>query len=278
MIYERLRHKDEKFDALCNQIVSFGKVAIAFSGGVDSTFLAAVAKRYLGHDAVAITVNAPYIADWEIDEALELTKTIGIRHEFIDLEIEPVIENNPEDRCYLCKNLVFSHIKTQALEMNIEIVVDGSNADDLSDYRPGMRALQELSIISPLLENGITKSEIRAWSKELGLSTWDKPAYACLLTRIPYHTKIDRNALKMIELSEKILHDMNIRGVRVRKHGMIARIEINRDEMHKILDLSKMALISEKLKSLGFEHVTLDLSGYVMGSFNKNILRGGTNE
>jgi uncharacterized protein len=278
MIYEELRNCNEKFDALCRHIESRRKVAIAFSGGVDSTFLAAVAGACLGKDAVAITVNAPYIAEWEIEEAKELTDALGIRHEFLTVDLDSTIENNPPDRCYLCKRLVFSQIQAYAESIGIETVMDGSNADDLSDYRPGMRALSELKVESPLLENRIAKDEIRTWSKAMGLDTWDKPAYACLLTRIPYDTKIEPSALKMIGDAEKVLHEMGIRGVRVRKHGMLARIEINLVEMPKILDLKVMELISGKLKDLGFEHVTLDLSGYVMGSFNKNIERGKTNE
>lgn len=274
MTVKLLRAENEKFDALCKQIESYKQLVVAFSGGVDSTFLIKVATELLGDKAIALTVNSPYIANWEIEEAKALSTQYGIDHRFIEVGIPEEIADNPVDRCYLCKGKIFSSIKAFAKDLGIDVVADGSNADDTKDYRPGMRALKELDIKSPLLVCDVTKDEIRAWSKALGLETWDKPPYACLLTRLPYGTRIDVNDLRMIEAAEAHLIGRGIRAVRVRKHDAIARIEINTDEMHKVFDLEVMQSISAHFKAIGFEHVTLDLAGYTMGSFNK----GATDE
>lgn len=273
MVFNALRTTDEKFEKLCKKIESYGKLVVAFSGGVDSTFLIKVATDLVGDSAIALTVRSPYIAKWEIEEAIQLSKQHGFRHHFVEVGIPDVIVNNPSDRCYLCKGKIFSTIKEYAAEQAIEVVADGTNSDDTKDYRPGMKALSELDIKSPLMECEITKDEIRKWSKELGLETWDKPPYACLLTRLPYGTKIDINDLEMIEASEAYLIKRGIRAVRVRKQGDLARIEIEKSELHKIFDISTMSDIATHLKSLGFEQVTLDLEGYVMGSFNKSVVK-----
>jgi len=269
-----LRKKEPKFNQLCEDIIQMKRIVVAFSGGVDSTFLVKVASELLGKNTLAITVNSPYIADWEIDEAIELTKSYGVAHDFLRVNIPEVIKFNPENRCYLCKTAIFSAIKKEAEDKGFLYVCDGSNSDDTKDYRPGMIALKELNIQSPLLKSGISKSEIRKWSKALGLETWNKPAYACLLTRLPYNIEIRTEDLKMIERAELTLMKMDIRAVRVRKEGDLARIEIANDEMHKILDLNVMATIAEQLKEIGFEKVTLDLGGYQMGSFNASIKEG----
>lgn len=266
----------EKLDKLKDLLKSLAPLAVAFSGGVDSTFLLRVASDTLGKEACAITVNSPYIANWEIEEADELTEQLGVAHAHILAGIPEIIKYNPEDRCFLCKTAVFTAIKKEAAAKGFYEVVDGSNADDLNDYRPGMKALKNLGIRSPLLEVGMTKTEIRFLSKELGLSTWDKPPYACLLTRLPYDTEVDELSLRMIEHSEKFIMDRGIKGIRVRKHDKIARIEISKEEMSKILDLRLMEEIDAYLKDLGFDYVTLDLSGYKMGNFNRdlNLLKG----
>ena len=268
----QLRIEDAKFDTLCKEIEAYEKLVVAFSGGVDSTFLIKVATDLLGDKAMALTVKSPYIANWEIEEAKSLTEQYGIEHRFIEVGIPEEINDNPTDRCYLCKGKIFSTIQAFAVENGINIVADGSNADDTKDYRPGMRALAELGIKSPLLICGVTKDEIRKWSKALGLETWDKPPYACLLTRLPYGTIVDVKELRMIEAAEAYLIKSGIRAVRVRKHGGIARIEIDTQEIAKIFDVERMKSIAEALKSFGFEHVTLDLEGYTMGSFNKGVV------
>ena len=268
-----LRVTDPKFDQLCTQIEGYKKILVAFSGGVDSTFLMKVATDLLGANAAAVTVKSPYIADWEIAEAKELTEKYHMNHQIITVGIPEIIEFNPTDRCYLCKGQIFSTIKAFGKERGFDAVADGSNFDDTKDYRPGMRALKELEIQSPLLECGVTKAEIRNWSKLLGLETWDKPAYACLLTRLPYGTKIDVVDLKMIESAEAFIIGKGIRAVRVRKQGGLARIEIDRKELAKIFDLNLMDEIAMKLKEFGFEQVTVDLSGYQVGSFNKGVVQ-----
>lgn len=266
-----LRKADEKFNKLCEVIEQYNGLVVAFSGGVDSTFLVKVASEILGEKAIALTVISPYIAQWEIEEARELTNHLGINHRFIEVGIPEEIKNNPVDRCYLCKGKIFGTIKAFASEMGIDVVADGSNFDDTKDYRPGMRALAELEIQSPLMTCEITKEEIRAWSKLLALETWNKPPYACLLTRLPYNTLVDVSELRMIESAEAYLIGRGIRAVRVRKHGNIARIEIETSEIEKVFNVQTMREISEVLKSFGFEYVTLDLEGYTMGSFNRNV-------
>ncbi|MBE0449505.1 MAG: ATP-dependent sacrificial sulfur transferase LarE [Clostridia bacterium] len=274
MTLRELRNEYPKLDKLCLSVEKMEKLAVAFSGGVDSTFLIKIAKECLGDSTIAITVNAPYIAGWEIDEAKALTSSIDVRHQFIELGISDTILNNPVDRCYKCKKIVFSKIIEFAANEGFSSVADGSNADDKKDYRPGMKALDELRVKSPLLENDITKEEIRTWSKALSLETWDKPPYACLLTRLPYNTIVDFKSLEMIERAEKTIIDMGIRAIRVRKHEDIARLEIGKDEMHKIFDLELMSNIAKVLKTIGFEYVTLDMGGYTMGSFNRTIEKG----
>lgn len=269
MTVEMLRKSEEKFDLLCNEIEKLKRIVVAFSGGVDSTFLLKVAHACIGDHVMALTVNAPYIADWEVEEAIELTKSLGIPHEFLNVGIIEAIKDNPENRCYLCKSAIFSSIKAFAENNHYAYVADGSNADDVKDYRPGMKALEELSIKSPLLKSGITKTEIRSWSKILGLPTWDKPPYACLLTRLPYDTMVTIEDLQMIEAAETFIIESGIRAVRVRKHDGIARVEIDLNEMHKILEPEKLKVVDTRLKEIGFKFVTLDMAGYTMGSFNR---------
>lgn len=274
MTLNELRIQYPKLDQLCISIEKLENLAVAFSGGVDSTFLIKIAKECLGDSTIAITVIAPYVAGWEIEEAKTLTNNLGVEHHFIELGILDALQNNPQDRCYICKKNIFSEIIKFSQSKGFLSVADGSNVDDKKDYRPGMRALNELSVKSPLMENNITKEEIRLWSKALNLETWNKPPYACLLTRLPYNTMVDLKSLEMIELAEKTIIELGIRAIRVRKHGNIARLEISKEEMPKILNIDFMLVIVDKLKSIGFEYVTLDMSGYTMGSFNSSIEKG----
>lgn len=267
-----LRQSSDKFDRLCVCIEAIETIAVAFSGGVDSAFLLYVASQLKGDQVVAITMKSPYIANWEVEEADAFTQSYGILHHHITAGIPDAVKTNPVDRCYLCKTVIFSTIQETAKKLGYQTVVDGSNADDTKDYRPGMRALRELNVQSPLLESGVTKAEIREWSKVLGLPTWDKPAYACLLTRLPYDVPIVMEDLRMIEKAESYLIQSGIRAVRVRKQGNLARIEVTDAYMSTFFDVEKMHLIAEVLKGFGFEQVTLDLSGYQMGSFNKGVI------
>lgn len=261
----------DKLNNLEDYFKNLGSIAVAFSGGVDSTFVAYMAQKTLGDRAIAITVDSPYIPQWEIDEAKELAQSIGIRHEIITVDIPKEIANNPFNRCYLCKTALFTLIHEKAHNLGFSYVVDGSNYDDTKDYRPGLRALAELKVLSPLMDNRWTKAEIRAASKELGLATHDKPAYACLLTRIPYDTQINLTDLVKVERSETYLMSLGFRGVRVRCHGDLARIEVDRKERKKLFDEQLLDDLSEKLKSYGFTYVTIEAGGYSMGSFNKEI-------
>ncbi|NTW72449.1 MAG: ATP-dependent sacrificial sulfur transferase LarE [Eubacteriaceae bacterium] len=261
----------EKYKVLIDQLKSYKKVVVAFSGGVDSTFLLYAAKEALGENVLAVTIMSPYIPKWEIEEARELSASFGVRHEIIQAGIIDEIRNNPEDRCYLCKKAVFGKIIAAARDQGIDVVADGTNYDDMGDYRPGLRALGELEVKSPLKDSGLTKAEIRLLSKEAGLSTWDKPAYACLLTRIPYNTKLEEEAFIKIEAAEKIMMDAGFKAVRVRCHGDLARIEISREDRKRILDENLLDELSVKIKEAGFRYVTLDLEGYKMGSFNDTI-------
>lgn len=266
---------NDKYNNLISYMKSLGSVVVAFSGGVDSTFLLKAAKEALGEKAAALTVVSPYIPTWEIEEAKELVKSIEVRHEFLQVPvIMDEIKFNPEDRCYLCKKAIFTKISSFAKENGYKYVVDGTNFDDIKDYRPGLRALKELEIKSPLLENQLTKDEIRKLSKELGLKTWDKPPYACLLSRIPYGTEIKEEELRKIEKSERYLMDIGLKAVRVRAHGDLARIEVPKEEIEKLFNKELLAEITQNLKGFGFKYVSLDMEGYRTGSLNETIEKG----
>lgn len=260
-----------KYNKLIDYLKDLGSVAVGFSGGVDSTLLLKAAKEALGDNAISITVVAPYIPKWEIKEAKELADNIGIKSYFLEVPMLEEIKFNPEDRCYICKKSVFNKIKDFANEKGIKYIVDGTNADDTKDYRPGMRALKELEIKSPLLENSINKEEIRILSKKLQLNTWNKPAYACLLSRIPYNQEIKREDLDRIEKSEVYMMELGFRAIRIRSHGDLARIEVPKEDRIKLLNEEVLDKVSKHLKKLGFKYVTLDIEGYKMGSLNAEI-------
>ncbi|MBV7274716.1 ATP-dependent sacrificial sulfur transferase LarE [Clostridium sp. PL3] len=263
---------NKKYIGLLNYMKDLGSVVVAFSGGVDSTFLLRAAKEALGDKVAALTIVAPYIPRWEVSEAKELVKKIGIRHEF--LEVPTIIDEiklNPKDRCYLCKKTLFSMVKSFAKNNGFEYVVDGTNVDDINEYRPGLRALKELGIRSPLLENGLTKSEIRELSKELDLPTWNKASYACLLSRIPYNTELREEDFDKIEKSERYMIDNGFKVVRVRCHKDLARIEVPRNDIKRLIVMDLLDEISLKFKEFGFKYVSLDVQGYKTGGFNSDI-------
>jgi len=264
---------NEKYNELIKYIKGLGKVVLAFSGGVDSTFLLKATKEALGDNVKAVTIMSPYIPKWEIAEAKELAKKLGVQHEIIEAPIIDSIKFNPEDRCYLCKTAVFSMILSIAKKQDYNCVIDGTNFDDISDYRPGLKALKELEIKSPLLECKVTKAEIRAFSKELGLNTWDKPAYACLLTRIPYGNELKVEDFEKIENAEKYMMSIGFRAIRVRCHGDLARVEVSKNDRSKLFDEALLDTIAKKIKECGFKYVTLDLQGYRVGSFNETMMK-----
>jgi uncharacterized protein len=265
----------EKHLCLEKQLKKASRAAIAFSGGVDSTFLLASAVEALGKENVlAITAVSPYIPQWEIDEAIAYAHQLGVNHVKLEMGIDDTIRSNPEDRCYWCKKSIFNQIILKAKSLGFERVMDGTNFDDLDDYRPGLKALKELDIVSPLMECEITKNQIREWSKAKRLPTWNKPAYACLLTRIPHGTTVTVEAIRQIEAAENILFEMGLYQIRVRSHGDLARIELGEKEWQHVIKHHLFSDIHQRIQETGYNYVTLDLGGYKMGSFNPTNRRG----
>jgi uncharacterized protein len=260
-----------KYENLVNYLRKLDNLAVAFSGGVDSAFLLHAAREAIGDNVLALTINSPYIPDWEIDEAKGITESKGIKHQVVEVPVPEQIKNNPEDRCYLCKSFLFTLLKEFAKQRGFTNLADGTNYDDTKDHRPGMKALEELNVLSPLLENHFTKNDIREVSKEMGLDTWEKPAYACLLTRIPYNSSIEADLLRRIEKSETYLIGLGIRAIRVRAHGDLARIETEPRYIEKIFSEGHMQKISKQLRRYGFKYVTLDMEGYRTGGIGEII-------
>jgi uncharacterized protein len=257
-----LINSDPKYRKLVNYLTHLERVAVAFSGGVDSTFLLKAARDALGDNVIALTVKSPYIPEWEVNEAIDFAGRLGVKHLLIEAPLIKEIIHNPENRCYLCKRYIFEKLREVTSEKGFSNLMDGTNNDDSSDSRPGMKALEELNVLSPLKECGLGKQDIRRLSRMMGLATWEKPAYACLLTRIPYNTKVEDAVLRKIENAEKFLIDSGIKAVRVRAHGDIARIEVDPSHIKKVVEKNLFKNIDKKLKDLGFKYVTLDLGGY----------------
>lgn len=258
----------DKEDSLKQYLKELGRVAVAYSSGVDSTYLLKIAHDVLGDNAIAVTASANFIPKRELKESSAFCKQENIRQIIFVVEADETFKSNPIDRCYHCKKKLFTKMKEIALKNQINDVVEGSNMNDLDDYRPGMRALEELQIKSPLRVAELFKDEIRELSKKNNLPTWSKPSFACLASRFVYGESITDEKLLMIEQAENFLYNLNFKQFRVRIHQNLARIEILPADFNKMIDIREEVV--EKLKAIGFDYVTLDLQGFRSGSMNLN--------
>jgi uncharacterized protein len=264
-----------KFERLKEILRGSDGLFVAFSGGVDSTFLLKVAHLVLGDRAVGFTASSPTAPPGELDAARELAGLIGCRHIITDShELDnPNFSENPVNRCYFCKDEVYRISRREADRLGFSTVVDGTNLDDLKDHRPGLKAAKEWRVGHPLVDAGMTKEEIRDCSRALGLPTWDKPAIACLSSRFPYGTEITVERLGKVGASEKVLKDLSFREFRVRYHGELARIEVAPEEIDRLFDKKIRESIVRRFKEIGFDFVSLDLEGYRTGSMNESLGR-----
>jgi uncharacterized protein len=263
----------DKERALCDTLASLGSVIVAYSGGADSAYLAFIAHRTLGSRAVAVTADSPSYPERHRQLAIQIARDFGLQHEIIQTsELErPEYRANPANRCYYCKHELYTHLSRIAAERRA-IVVDGSNADDRGDYRPGRQAAREFGVRSPLDDTDLGKDEIRELARLAGLPVWDEPASACLSSRIPYHSEVTDEKLRTIERAENVLRAHGFRVCRVRHHDDLARIELGRAELHRALEPEMSATLVRELKAIGYRYVTIDLQGYRTGSLNEGLL------
>jgi pyridinium-3,5-biscarboxylic acid mononucleotide sulfurtransferase len=268
---ENLEQKELRLHEILKDL---GSVIVAFSGGVDSAYLAVAATTTLGAQALCVTADSPSYPSRHRDLAVKIATGFNLRHEFLQTaEMDrPEYVANPSNRCYYCKQELFGRLAALARERGIAAVADGNNADDRGDYRPGREAAREFGVRSPLDEAGLTKADVRELSRRGGLPTWDEPASACLSSRIPYNSTVTVEKLRMIEQAEEVLHALGFRHCRVRHHGEVARIEVPANELARVLDADVRGALVRDLKSIGYRYVSVDLEGYRTGSLNE-VLR-----
>ena len=264
------RGLEEKSAALDAALAGLPSMIVAYSGGVDSAYLAYAATRAMGPRALCVTAESPSYPERHRALAVQIARQFTFTHEFITTgEMDRAeYRANPANRCYYCKHELFTHLSAMARARGIAVIADGSNADDRADYRPGRQAAREFGVVSPLDTAGLTKHEIRELSRRVGLPTWDEPASACLSSRIPYFSEVTPEKLRMIEHAESALRDLGFRVCRVRHHDTIARLELGADEMARALEPGMAAAIDSAIRAVGYEHVTIDLRGYRLGSLN----------
>jgi uncharacterized protein len=265
---------DQKLTRLRSILRPLGSVMVAFSGGVDSTFVLKVAHDLLGDGVLALTTTSPTMPTDDRISALEMGRLIGARHLLVESDelTIPGYASNPLNRCYLCKHNLFTVCEAKAAELGFDVIVDGLNLDDLHDYRPGIKAATEKRVRHPLVEAEMTKADIRALSRTMDLPTWDRPASPCLSSRFPYGTQITPQGLRQVEEGERLLHAMGFAVARVRYHGDVARIEVEADQLPHLLDPDIRATVDRELKRLGFRFVTVDLKGFRSGSLNEGLV------
>ncbi|MBN2525028.1 MAG: ATP-dependent sacrificial sulfur transferase LarE [Deltaproteobacteria bacterium] len=264
---------NKKYDALKEYIADLESAVVAYSGGVDSTFLLAVATDVLGEKAVGVIGRSPSYSKREQEDAIRLAKQMGARIHFIDTNemANEAYNTNPPTRCFACKSILFRGVWKAADELGCKYVIEGSNADDLGDFRPGMDAAKKLRVKAPLVDLAFTKDEIRALSKEMGLPTWNKPAFACLSSRVPYGQPITLQKLGRIEKAEYALGDLGFSGLRVRDYDELCRIEVPSGEIARLIEDTTRAKVVRQLKEAGYKYVCLDLEGYRTGSMNETL-------
>lgn len=264
---------DRKESGLYRALAELPSLIVAYSGGVDSAYLAYAATRVLGDRLLCVTADSASYPERHRQMAMRLAREFGFQHEIIrtDEMSRPEYRANPANRCYFCKQELYTHLTAIARERGVPVVADGSNADDRGDYRPGRQAAREFGVISPLDTAGLTKDEIRELSRRAGLPTWDEPASACLSSRIPYFSEVTDEKLRMIEAAEAVLRDLGFRICRVRHHDTIARLEFGQDEISRAMEPEIAASIDRELRALGYAHVTVDPRGYRLGSLNEAL-------